>query len=187
MHSRETRSAARGAKIAALAGQESGEGTNVAQIAADETHILGETCEVNFFVPGIPAPQGSKRAFHHASTGKIMMLESSKRVKPWRLDVAAMAHEAMGDRPLLEGPIALTVTFSFVRPKSHLTSKGDLRKGAPLEHVSRPDVSKLARALEDALTGIVFRDDSQVCELSACKEYVPDGGGALVTIEEVRR
>jgi Holliday junction resolvase RusA-like endonuclease len=37
--------------------------------------------------------------------------------------------------------------------------------------VTRPDVLKLARAAEDALTGIVWRDDSQIVHETLAKVY----------------
>jgi crossover junction endodeoxyribonuclease RusA len=37
---------------------------------------------------------------------------------------------------------------------------------------SRPDIDKLARAVLDALTGVAFRDDSQVAKLDLLKLWV---------------
>ena len=48
---------------------------------------------IEFFVEGIPASQGSKR-----HVGRGILIESSKRVKPWRSDVRIAAQEARGDR-----------------------------------------------------------------------------------------
>jgi Holliday junction resolvase RusA-like endonuclease len=60
-------------------------------------------------------------------------------------------------------PVSLTLTFCFNRPPS-IPKK---RQG----HVVKPDLSKLIRATEDALTGILFADDSQVVQVSARKTY----------------
>ena len=35
----------------------------------------------------------------------------------------------------------------------------------------RPDLSKLIRATEDALTGIIYADDAQIVDIHAKKEY----------------
>lgn len=52
-------------------------------------------------VPGIPAPGGSKKAFRHAATGKIIVMDTCNRNKSWRDTVASFALEAMvGQRPL---------------------------------------------------------------------------------------
>jgi Holliday junction resolvase RusA-like endonuclease len=38
-------------------------------------------------------------------------------------------------------------------------------------HLTKPDASKLIRAVEDALTHVVYRDDAQVVELVVGKFY----------------
>ena len=38
-----------------------------------------------------------------------------------------------------------------------------VKGSAPRRPVTRPDVTKLIRAVEDACTSIVWRDDSQIC------------------------
>lgn len=125
---------------------------------------------VEFAVRGIPAPQGSKRAFRNKFSGRIQQVESSKAVGPWRERVALAAETAMGLRSPLEGPLRLTLEFRFPRPASHRGTKG-LRASAPTIHAQRPDLSKLIRAVEDALTTIVWRDDAQVAVVDARKDW----------------
>ena len=46
------------------------------------------------------------------------MVESSKRVKPWRRQVvAAYRDHCFGD--MLDGPVSVTVDFYLPRPKAH--------------------------------------------------------------------
>jgi Holliday junction resolvase RusA-like endonuclease len=45
----------------------------------------------------------------------------------------------------------------------------------PSWHIVRPDADKLIRAVLDALTGKVWRDDCQVAELLIRKRYADDG------------
>ena len=113
------------------------------------------------FIPGRPAPQGSKR---HLGNG--IMVESSKAVKPWRVDVAWAAREHFPTP--LEGPVRLELEFVMPRPKS--TPK---RSTPPA--IKRPDVDKLARAVLDAITGVVVVDDSQIVELWATKRIAEIG------------
>jgi crossover junction endodeoxyribonuclease RusA len=123
---------------------------------------------IHFTVPGIAAPQGSKKIFRVG--GRITLVESSPNVKPYRASVASAAYAA--GAKVLHGPIFITVVFQFVRPKSHYTAKGALRDAAP-RHVGKPDIDKLCRAVLDALTGIAYADDSQVVALDASKVYGP--------------
>ncbi len=122
-----------------------------------------------FTVLGKPAPQGSKR-----HVGKGVMVESSKRCKPWRQDVRHTAidllpngwYARMGDAMLL------SVVFVFARPKNHFRTNGELKPSAPKHCTGRiGDVSKLIRAVEDAMTGIVYNDDAQIISLIATRRY----------------
>lgn len=116
-------------------------------------------------VHGLPAPQGSKR---HVGGG--VMIESSKKVKPWRQDVkytALLATQAADDWTLLDGPLAVAMTFTFDRPKGHYRTGRNahlLRDAAPIRPAGTPDLSKLVRSTEDALTGVVWKDDARVVE-----------------------
>jgi crossover junction endodeoxyribonuclease RusA len=104
------------------------------------------------FVPGRPAPQGSKTYL-----GNGRMRESSRFVKGWRADIVTMAAFKWGSRPPLGGPVELHLDFVMPRPSSL-----PKRKPTP-PAVKRPDWDKLSRAVCDALTSAqVYRDDSQV-------------------------
>jgi hypothetical protein len=64
-------------------------------------------------VYGAPAPQGSKRHL-----GKGVMVESSKKVKPWREAVKHAALEVRGRMPAMTGPVHVTVCFTVAKPAS---------------------------------------------------------------------
>ena len=143
---------------------------------------------LEFFVPGTPAPGGSKRAF--VVKGRAVVVDDCKRNKPWRERVTAVAREAL-DGPLLSGPLELRVVFILPRPKGHFgTGKNaaTIKASAPPHPTVKPDTTKLLRALEDALTEVVWRDDTQVVVQSAVKRYQVASGenpGAKVWVEEV--
>ncbi len=116
-------------------------------------------------VYGIPAPQGSKAPYGG---------ESNPRTKPWRAAVTAEAAAEMEGRAPLDGPVKVRAEFYFPRPKSHYgTGKNavHVKDAAPDFHSVKPDGDKLARAIGDALTGIVFRDDSQIAVWRIVKRY----------------
>lgn len=123
--------------------------------------------DIEFTVPGIPRPQGSKSHF-----GNGIMVESSKFVANWRSLVSLASRDAMRGLQVARKPsvVAVTAEFYFDRPQSHYTKAG-LRETAVTGHTSRPDVDKLLRAVLDAMTGIVFQDDSQVRIVGAAKYY----------------
>jgi Holliday junction resolvase RusA-like endonuclease len=117
-------------------------------------------------VLGHPAPQGSKR-----HVGRGIMVESSKHLAPWRDAVRSDARDAIEKLgPAWPGtlcqPLSLRMVFTFVRPKSHYRTGRNaklLRDSAPPFPHGTPDLSKLARSTEDALTDAgVWADDSLV-------------------------
>jgi Holliday junction resolvase RusA-like endonuclease len=108
---------------------------------------VGHGC-VSFTVYGVAAPAGSKTTGARKD-GQRFVRDSSKRAAPWKQDVARAAAEAMNGDGLLDGPLQLTATFTVPRPKGHHGARG-LRPSAPAHPTTRPDVTKLLRALEDA-------------------------------------
>lgn len=94
------------------------------------------------------------------------MVESSKAVKPWRVDVAWAAREAF--LTPFDGPVRLELGFVMPRPKS-------APKRSTPAAVKRPDLDKLVRAVMDAVTGVVVVDDSQVVHLVATKRIAEIG------------
>src|SRR5574343_627316 len=126
-----------------------------------------------FTVPGLPRPGGSKKAFFNRHTGRAHIVDTSKYVKDWRAAVAAVAYEATKDSLCcpVRGALTLVVTLYLPRPKSHYRANGEVKVSAPPYPVTKPDTTKLLRSTEDALTGIVWKDDSQIVEQFICKKY----------------
>lgn len=118
-----------------------------------------------FFVPGSPAPQGSKR---HVGHGR--MIESSKAVGPWRERVALAAHDAMRGQPMFDKGAPLAIAIEFVMPRPASTPKGHTPPA-----VKRPDSDKLSRAVHDAMTGIVYPDDSAIVVSAITKRLAEIG------------
>lgn len=117
------------------------------------------------FVPGAPAPQGSK-AFKGIRGGKAILIESSKAVGPWRERIALTAHSHAAG--LLPPPVSVGLEFVMPRPKS-------APKRSTPAAIKRPDIDKLARAVLDALTGVWLEDDSHVVCLRATKRIALPG------------
>ncbi len=133
------------------------------------------THALTVFIPGTPAPQGSKR---HVGGG--VMIESSKAVKPWRQDVRAALLDSSG-QPVARFEGAVSVRADFVMPRPASTPK---RSTPPA--IKRPDLDKLIRAVLDAVGSAgVWRDDSQVVEVQATKRLAALGesAGLHLTVE----
>ena len=130
---------------------------------------------------GVPVPQGSKRVFN----GRLVDV-NDRKLKDWRALVGQMA--ASESSKLLLGPVSVRLDFYLPRPKGHFGSGRNaetLRPSAPHVPETKPDIDKLVRACLDALTGMAFRDDSQVAALHARKLYADDRQpGVHIEIEE---
>jgi Holliday junction resolvase RusA-like endonuclease len=134
---------------------------------------------LTFTVYGIPAPQGSMRAFIPKGWKRAVLTSANKRTKPWRQEVAGAALAAM-ERAKFEQAgksvaFQLCVSFRFQKPKS--------AKKSVTQKVTKPDLDKLLRSVLDALTGIVWVDDSQVVIISARKDFGQPG--ATITFSEM--
>lgn len=152
------------------------------------------TSSITIWAQGLPGSQGSKRPVGQAKEGRTIMIESDKKVKPWRTDVKDAAENARREAGWLNprrDPIVLVVVFYALRPRNHYrTGKraGELKDWAP-EHPSvKPDLDKLIRAVGDALKAAgVYQDDSQVIRIVADKVYARDDfdspkPGAIITV-----
>jgi crossover junction endodeoxyribonuclease RusA len=125
-----------------------------------------------FRVYGVASGMGSKRAFVPRGWTRPIVTDSNRNLKTWQTLVADAASLALSevpaaDRQVLTGPVRLTIAFYLPRPKSLPKRVQACTKA--------PDTSKLVRALEDALTRIVYHDDAQVVELVAGKFYAAAG------------
>ena len=136
---------------------------------------------IDFFVPGVPATAGSKRGFINPRTGGIIITDDTgQRGKNWRVAVQDAARGVYTGPPF-PGPLVLLIEFRVLRPKGHFRADGGLKPGSPRRPVTRPDATKMLRAVEDALTKILWRDDSQVVHLAAEKVYA-EAPGARVRV-----
>lgn len=116
-------------------------------------------------VIGTPAPQGSKSAKGKSKAGHTILVESSMAVAPWREAVKLAAYARRPSAPL-DGPLWVSMVFTMRRPASAAK-----RVQYP---ASQPDLSKLVRSTEDALTEAgVWSNDARVVEyLRLAKVYV---------------
>lgn len=135
-------------------------------------------------VIGMPGPQGSKR-FMGVHGGKGIMLESSALVRPWREAVVFSARQVIGSvANMVRGPVKVHFIFTLPKPKS-----SPKRRKYPDK---TPDLSKLIRSTEDALTQAgVWEDDARVVSCHASKVFpnscvdALDVPGCVIRIESM--
>ena len=135
--------------------------------------------ELRFFVDGIPESQGSKHAFAvrrksggvWTYTGKTCMVDASpkhhNRLKSWRQTVMIAAVNAKNEYgwTTVDEPVGLELVFYLPSPKKPMFP----------EPAVKPDVGKLARAVEDSLTQAeLYADDARIIEEHIRKRYADE-------------
>ena len=136
---------------------------------------------LQFIVPGQPIQQGNMRGNRFGA-----LYDSTKGLRPWREKVSWQARAAMKGRyrtltadsvafrtgtvvlPQFLGAVFLDVTFVRRRNKT-------MPKNATPQHTTYPDLSKLVRAIEDSMTGIVWAADKQVVETHSRQRWADVG------------
>lgn len=131
-----------------------------------------------------PEPQGSSRAFTPKGWNRPVITSANKGLKSFRQELSKAAIVAMKDAGLSEllfgkhEPIEMSFDFYFSRPAS-VPKKRTC-------HVIRPDLSKLVRAAEDSLTGIVYKDDSQIVRYGKTEKHYGVPERVELTVREYR-
>lgn len=109
----------------------------------------------DFFVPGIPRPQGD---LLQGRQGRLYMAQG---VKSWRRDIGICARAEIGIP--IGGPVTIDLAFILSPPAREPTRRGP--------HSQTPDLDKLVRAVLDGLKGIAYLDDRQVSTIVARKRW----------------
>jgi Holliday junction resolvase RusA-like endonuclease len=115
---------------------------------------------------GEPATQGSFKALVSKGTGQAIVVKDNKKAQnAWRANVRDETRKVMDGRDPMEGPVVLTITFTWPKPVS-------APKRKPSWPCKRPDWDKLARAVSDGLRdGGAYKDDAQVVWAVVIKDY----------------
>lgn len=123
--------------------------------------------QICFTVHARPQPQGSTRAFTPKGWKRPIITTDNAKLKPYREQVARMAIAEAQQQgwPMAPRGTAIRIHFCF-----YLARPVSLPKKISA-HTRKPDASKLLRATEDALTGILYEDDSQITAALVEKSY----------------
>jgi len=144
---------------------------------------------LEFTVFGKPETAGSKRAFvipgKDGGKPRARIVDDNPKTKSWQGQVAYTAKRAWPSMTLALGPVFLRATFYFARPDGHYgtgRNAGKLKPSAPKHHTQTPDSLKLMRAIEDAFTGVLYKDDRQIVDETHGKRWAGPGEPARAEI-----
>lgn len=133
---------------------------------------------VTFFVPGIPVAQPRQRSRVMHVGGKVMAMNYTPADSPVNAFKAAVRMAWPKDTPATDGPVHIVAAFLFPRPKSKTKKSRNFREWK----AGKPDIDNLFKSLADALTGLAWKDDSQVAMATLTKRIAGDGDIAGVTV-----
>jgi crossover junction endodeoxyribonuclease RusA len=129
---------------------------------------------IQFDALGLPVPKGSLKAFTPKGWTRPVLTSTSVGLKDW---AAVVRYQAQSVAPgtLYPDGVAVWLAFRLPRPKA-------LPKAKLTPHTKKPDLDKLIRAVLDALSGVLFTDDSQVVQLTCSKRYAALGEAPGVAV-----
>jgi Holliday junction resolvase RusA-like endonuclease len=125
---------------------------------------------------GVPQGKGRARAFLRA--GHISHYTPEK-TRTYEGMIRSAAMDAIGNKPPFDEPVEFVMRAIFPVPASWSTKKRTAALTGMLKPGKKPDLDNIAKAWNDALNGVVYRDDSLICRMTLDKRYGPQ---ALVVV-----
>lgn len=125
--------------------------------------------QIQFTIPAVPVAEPRKRARVVRTGGKSFVSHYTPTTHPvnaFKSSASKAAIEAIGSLGPLTGPLKIEIVFVLPR------TAGQIWKTKPMQriwHSKKPDFDNLEKSVCDALKGIVWLDDSQVCCTSVRK------------------
>lgn len=143
---------------------------------------------VEFTVFGMPKPKGSTRSFAMRVKGRFrrngeplyraVTTTDNPGLKSWESVVRFEAQRVMrADPRVFDGAVKFAAVFHLPRPGSVSLKKRPFP-------IVKPDCDKLTRAAIDPLTGVLFKDDAQVCRIETTKLYTDGPAKAVITVSD---
>lgn len=93
--------------------------------------------------------------------------------------IGLMAKREIGEQ--LTGGVKMEIVFQFKKPKSWNKKK----KAAAYWHTQPPDTDNCIKGIKDALNGIAYKDDAQICDVAAVKIW-GECDMIMVELEEIQ-
>jgi Holliday junction resolvase RusA-like endonuclease len=131
---------------------------------------------VTVSLTGVPQGKGRARAFLRA--GHISHYTPEK-TRTYEGMIRSAAMDEIGNKPPLECPVEFVMRAIFPVPTSWSGKKRDRALVGEIKPGKKPDLDNIAKAWNDALNGVVYRDDSLICRMTLDKRYGPQ---ALVVV-----
>lgn len=147
-----------------------------------------------FRIKGEPIGKGRPRARLVTPKGKkpFISMYTDSQTRDYEDMVKRLAQYAMLGHPPIERAVELNVTIYIQIPDTWPQWKRDAASGQEIMPTTKPDISNVVKSIEDAMNGVVYKDDSQIVSTDTVKLFhmgptetvvrVRDSGRALSTV-----
>lgn len=124
---------------------------------------------LRFEVPGPVRGKGRPRFVR--ATGHVYTPAETENYEAW---IKANAKAAMKPGDMLVGPVGIYLDVAFEIPSSWSKKKRARAMIGELSPVKKPDIDNIVKIVTDALNGMAYFDDKQICNCTVVKHYAPE-------------
>ncbi|MCA9233369.1 MAG: RusA family crossover junction endodeoxyribonuclease [Planctomycetales bacterium] len=119
---------------------------------------MTQPAKISFTIPAVPIAQPRHRIGKVDGKAMAFGAKMTHPIHAFKATVILAAREAY-DGPPLQGPLRVDLLFAMPRPKVKVWKS----KPMPREwHAKKPDKDNLEKGVVDALTKLLWKDDSQI-------------------------
>jgi Holliday junction resolvase RusA-like endonuclease len=162
--------------------------------------------KISLFIPGVPQPKQSVRSTY--IPGDSADVINQKKITGDKIKVGFVSHYQTtkvkdternirsivinqlpkGFKPFAKGINITKLHYSFPPLKSFSKKiLARINSGEEINKTTKPDLTdNLNKGVFDALQGLVFINDSQICGLDNCKKFYSNMPGVSLVMEEVQ-
>jgi len=115
-------------------------------------------------------PVGKQRA-RYAKRGNFVQTYTPDKTRNYESLIKEVAIEAMGSSEPLETPVTLYLYIRAPIPKSLPKKRIEACLNGLEKPIKKPDASNVLKSVEDAMNGVVYKDDSQIVNIHVSKVY----------------
>ena len=120
-------------------------------------------------------PVGKQRA-RYAKRGKFVQAYTPEKTRTYETAIKESAVQAMGSSEPLETPVSLYLYIRMPIPKSYSKKRTEACLNGSEQPTKKPDSSNILKSVEDALNGVIYKDDCQIINHHMTKVYSTLGG-----------
>ena len=115
-------------------------------------------------------PVGKQRA-RYVKRGNFVQTYTPDKTRNYESLIKEAAIEAMGSSEPLETPVTLYLYIRAPIPKSLPKKRIEACLNGLEKPIKKPDASNVLKSVEDAMNGVVYKDDSQIVNIHVSKVY----------------